>query len=76
MSFLDYAYVVVSAPIVGTTSLENLKELTGEHRPCLPPLFLTYSSVEAVHIKLTEEDIKYLEEPYPADFDFCPRMTN
>jgi aryl-alcohol dehydrogenase-like predicted oxidoreductase len=23
----------VTAPIVGTTSLENLKELIGEHRP-------------------------------------------
>ncbi|EJC97767.1 Aldo/keto reductase [Fomitiporia mediterranea MF3/22] len=37
----------VSAPIVGTTSMQNLKEL-----------------VEAVNIKLTKEEMKYLEEPY------------
>ncbi|KAJ8514443.1 hypothetical protein ONZ45_g8012 [Pleurotus djamor] len=38
---------VVSAPIVGTTSLKNLEEM-----------------IDAVNIKLTEEEIKYLEEPY------------
>ncbi|TFY83804.1 hypothetical protein EWM64_g225 [Hericium alpestre] len=37
----------VSAPIVGTTSLENLKDL-----------------IEAIDVKLTDEEIKYLEEPY------------
>ncbi|KAJ7122213.1 NADP-dependent oxidoreductase domain-containing protein [Mycena epipterygia] len=37
----------VSAPIVGTTSLENLADVVG-----------------AIHVKLTEEEIKYLEEPY------------
>jgi aryl-alcohol dehydrogenase-like predicted oxidoreductase len=37
----------VSAPIVGTSSLENLKEL-----------------IEAVHIKLNDEEMKALEEPY------------
>lgn len=39
----------VSAPIVGTTSIENLEEI-----------------IAAVHIKLTDEDIKFLEEPYKA----------
>jgi len=39
----------VTAPIVGTTSLDNLKDLLG-----------------AVHISLTEEDVKYLDEPYQA----------
>ncbi|KAI0260235.1 Aldo/keto reductase [Gloeopeniophorella convolvens] len=38
---------VVSAPIVGTTSLDKLKDL-----------------IAAVDVKLSEEDIKYLEEPY------------
>ncbi|KAG8720305.1 hypothetical protein FRC08_000601 [Ceratobasidium sp. 394] len=38
---------VVSAPIVGTTSLKNLEDIAG-----------------AVHVKLTEEEIKELEEPY------------
>jgi len=37
----------VTAPIVGTTSLDNLKDL-----------------IAAIKIKLSEEDIKYLEEPY------------
>jgi len=37
----------VTAPIVGTTSLDNLKDIIG-----------------GVDVKLTEEEIKYLEEPY------------
>ena len=37
----------VTAPIVGTTSLDNLKDLLG-----------------ALDVKLTEEDIKFLEEEY------------
>jgi len=37
----------VTAPIVGTTSLDNLKEL-----------------IASLKVKLTEEDLKYLEEPY------------
>ncbi|KAI0033127.1 NADP-dependent oxidoreductase domain-containing protein [Vararia minispora EC-137] len=37
----------VSAPIVGTTSVDKLKDLIG-----------------ALDVKLSEEDIKYLEEPY------------
>ncbi|KAF8653270.1 hypothetical protein AX16_003972 [Volvariella volvacea WC 439] len=40
---------VVSAPIVGTTSLKNLEDL-----------------IAAVNIKLTDEEIVYLEEPYKA----------
>lgn len=38
---------VVSAPVVGATSLDKLKDL-----------------IDAVDIKLSEEEIKYLEEPY------------
>ncbi|KIP06726.1 hypothetical protein PHLGIDRAFT_30343 [Phlebiopsis gigantea 11061_1 CR5-6] len=37
----------VTAPIVGTTKLENLTEI-----------------IDALDIKLSEDDIKYLEEPY------------
>ncbi|KAJ6512602.1 NADP-dependent oxidoreductase domain-containing protein [Mycena sanguinolenta] len=37
----------VTAPIVGTTSLEKLEDLLG-----------------AVDVKLSAEDIKYMEEPY------------
>jgi hypothetical protein len=58
-------HAVVSAPVVGATSLDKLKELIG--RPRLPfqlPQHLTASSADAVDIKLSEEEIKYLEEPY------------
>lgn len=41
--------IVVAAPIVGTTSVDNLHEI-----------------IKAVKVKLTEEEIKYLEEPYKA----------
>jgi len=37
----------VSAPIIGTTSLEKLKDL-----------------IASLDVKLSEEDVKYLEEPY------------
>jgi len=37
----------VTAPIVGTTSLDNLKEL-----------------IASLKVKMSEEDLKYLEEPY------------
>jgi len=37
----------VTAPIVGTTSIANLKDIIG-----------------AIHVTLTPEEIKYLEEPY------------
>ncbi|TRM56994.1 NADP-dependent oxidoreductase domain-containing protein [Schizophyllum amplum] len=51
MAQLSLAWVMarpgVSAPIVGTTSLENLHDLVG-----------------AVDIKLSDEDMKYLEESY------------
>ncbi|PFH46617.1 hypothetical protein AMATHDRAFT_7597 [Amanita thiersii Skay4041] len=39
----------VTAPIVGTTSLDNLFDL-----------------IRAVHVKLTPEEMQYLEEPYQA----------
>ncbi|KAJ7046899.1 aryl-alcohol dehydrogenase [Mycena alexandri] len=43
----DIQLAGVTAPIVGTTSLENLREL-----------------IAAVDIELTQDEIKYLEEPY------------
>lgn len=51
--------------MVGTTSLENLKDLLGElsiayHALCLSVIVF----VEGVHLKLTDDEIKYLEEPY------------
>ncbi|KAF7971377.1 hypothetical protein HWV62_21342 [Athelia sp. TMB] len=41
------SHVGVAAPVVGTTSLENLRDL-----------------VEAVHLTLTKEEVRYLEEVY------------
>jgi len=38
---------VVTAPIIGTTSLDKLKD-----------------SISAIDLKLSEEEVKYLEEPY------------
>ncbi|KAG8939933.1 hypothetical protein FRC03_005899 [Tulasnella sp. 419] len=37
----------ISAPIIGTTKLENLDDF-----------------VAGIHIKLTEEEVKYIDEPY------------
>lgn len=57
----------VTAPIVGTTSLKNLEELTGTHLFLNCPLAsLPYRTpcIAAVHISLSEEELKYLEEPY------------
>ena len=63
------AFPGVTAPIVGTTSLTNLKELIGACT--LPASFMipicstpALCHSDAVHIKLKEEEIKYLEEPY------------
>jgi len=39
----------VTAPIVGTSSLQNLEEL-----------------IAAIHVRLSEDEMKYLEEPYRA----------
>ncbi|KAL7282862.1 hypothetical protein ACG7TL_002275 [Trametes sanguinea] len=49
----------VTAPIIGTTTLKNLEDIlaieeTADPRACLG----------ALDVKLTEEEIKYLEEPY------------
>ncbi|KAI0082016.1 aryl-alcohol dehydrogenase [Panus rudis PR-1116 ss-1] len=51
MAQIAIAWVIakdgVTAPIVGTTSLQNLEDI-----------------IKGVHVTLTEEEIKYLEEPY------------
>ena len=55
----------VTAPIVGTTKVENLKEMIGEwdvtHGLSLRALIRI---AEALDIELTEEEVKRLEEPY------------
>ena len=58
----------VSAPIVGTTSLENLADLIGSYfHPFLPSTRSDKGDNAAgLDVKLTEEEVKELEEPYQA----------
>jgi len=55
----------VTAPIAGTTKLQNSKEMIGEldvaHELNLGTLIRI---AEALDIELTEEEVEYLEEPY------------
>lgn len=55
----------VTAPIVGTTKVQNLKEMIGElnfAHEVHPGVLIRIA--EALDIELTEEEVKYLEEPY------------
>ena len=55
----------VTAPIVGTTKLENLKEMIGERDVARGlSLRVLIRTAEALDIELTEEEVKQLEEPY------------
>jgi predicted oxidoreductase len=55
----------VTAPIVGTSKIQNLKEMIGEWERDLPLMTLiNINTTEALDIELTEEEVKYLEEPY------------
>ena len=54
----------VSAPIVGTTSLDKLEEIISKIHRFLPVGRLIKASIGAIDIKLSEEEVKYLEEPY------------
>jgi len=58
--------VGVTAPIVGTTSLDNLKDLLGMWTTLRYLAKANARLLGAVHISLTEEEVKYLEEPYQA----------
>jgi hypothetical protein len=55
-----------TAPIVGTTSLSNLQETIGMSREATPYFIILIGSdlLDAVKIELSEEDIKFLDEPY------------
>ena len=53
----------VTAPIIGTTSMKNLQDIIGlSLSKVLGALLIPVA--EGVHVKLSEEEIKYLEEPY------------
>ena len=58
----------VTAPIIGTTSLKNLEDILGKHPLTVLPRTLlvdaSQNAAGALDVKLTEEEIKYLEEPY------------
>ncbi|KNZ71972.1 Putative aryl-alcohol dehydrogenase [Termitomyces sp. J132] len=61
----------VTAPIVGTTSIKNLEELIerGVVRVHTTISYVSYGFdilFSVAHMKLTEEEVKYLEEPYVA----------
>ena len=59
----------VTAPIIGTTSLENLEDILGKYQLCHNELddwrLIGHVNVPgSLDVKLTEEEMKYLEEPY------------
>lgn len=56
----------VTAPIVGTTKIQNLKEMIGERTMYenISPFGVLIGTAEALNVELTEEEAKYLEEPY------------
>ena len=60
----------VTAPIIGTTSLSNLEDILGEsiascHR-CLSSISYArlHHTEGSLDVTLTDEEVKYLEEPY------------
>ena len=57
---------VITAPIVGTTSLKNLEDIIGTHVVTFSRYnhILTKCSLAAVHVSLSEDELKFLEEPY------------
>jgi aryl-alcohol dehydrogenase-like predicted oxidoreductase len=62
---IAWSFKRVTAPIVGTTKLENLKEMIGEWGIARGlSLRVLIGIVEALDIELTEEEVKQLEEPY------------
>jgi aryl-alcohol dehydrogenase-like predicted oxidoreductase len=55
----------VTAPIIGTTKLENLKDTIGERGVTRgSSLGVLIRAVAGLDIEPTEEEAKYLEEPY------------
>lgn len=58
----------ISAPIVGTTSIDKLKDLVGMWDARFLPLFqvliFDLDRIGGIHLKLTEEEVKSIDEPY------------
>lgn len=58
-------YIIgVTAPIVGTTSLEHLEEMLGTYRLLVLFEMAVDSISGALNVNLTDEETKYLEELY------------
>ena len=55
-----------TAPIIGTTSLSNLEDLLGEWCFVIKVIRIELANNDAgaLDVKLTAEEMKYLEEPY------------
>ena len=55
----------VTAPVIGATKLQYLKDAIGELDLARElNLRMLIRTAEALDIELTEEEVKYLEEPY------------
>ncbi|KAF8686555.1 Aldo kereductase [Rhizoctonia solani] len=56
----------MAAPIIGTTKLENLEDIIGSCVPLIvhPGYVDIWLWADGIHVKLTEDEIKRLEEPY------------
>lgn len=57
----------MTAPIVGTTSLEKLKDVVGTRKSFSPARYRWGNPllfVGGIHVKLTEEETKSIDEPY------------
>lgn len=55
----------VTAPIVGTTSMKSLQDTIGEFTDVLRGVTIANVWITAgVHVKLSPEEVAYLDEPY------------
>ena len=64
---IAWSLTKVTAPVVGSTKLENLKDIIGESTVGASASQVVadrYYLAGAIHVKLTDDEIKYLEEPY------------
>lgn len=72
MAQISMAWVLskpwVSAPVIGATKLSNIEGILGEHYPSSSQILRNELSLtippDALEITLTEEEVRYLEEPY------------
>jgi hypothetical protein len=67
---LAWSLTRVTAPVIGSTSIKKLEDLIsachGLSGLCHVAMRIKLLVADGVDIKLTEEDIQYLEEPYKA----------